>query len=158
MKKFNLRQQLALLAQGWPRPSGELVFFVEDDHVWLHKIKLPESARGTGTVRMAQFLALCDKAGLPVCLTADPIEEDDISLGASSNPTTFDLVKWYMRFGFSPLGPSEDGFLMERSPTSGNQNDIISSYMKNKRKDISYEEFERRWPEREYRSFKSPSP
>src|SRR5690606_16933185 len=126
MKKFDLRASLSRLACSWPKPHGELVYFIEPDHVWLHKIRLPASERGTGTQKMAQFLALTDKAGLPVCLTADPVEADDMPSG--SEPTTFDLVKWYSRFGFVSHGASEDGFLMERPPMGLSEQAIVDCY------------------------------
>ena len=151
MKKFDLRASLSFLARSWPKPHGELVYFIEPDHVWLHKIRLPASERGTGTQKMAQFLALTDKAGLPVCLTADPVEGDDMPSG--SEPTTFDLVKWYSRFGFVSHGPSEDGFLMERPPLGLSEREIVEYYQKNKQQDtLTPEEFEQRWSKRPYRT------
>lgn len=143
-KKFDLKSSLALLARQWPKPHGELVYFIEPDHVWLHKIRLPASERGVGTKKMAQFLALVDKANLPVCLTADPVEDDDMPSGAE--PTTFDLVKWYSRFGFVSHGPSEDGFLMERDPKNMTEEQIITSYKQAKEKEtLTREEFEKKW-------------
>ena len=153
MKKIDLQKELSLMARQWPRP-GELVFYVEPDHVWLHKIRLPVSHRGQGTRKMAEFLALVDRAGLPVCLTADPMPSDEDNM--LGHPQTFDLVKWYMRFGFVPHGPSEDGFLMERPACPGNKLDnILSSYEKSKKHDLTLSEFQSRWvPQHKvYRSF-----
>ena len=153
MKKFDLHKELTAMARAWPRPGGELVFFIEPDHVWLHKIRLPESYRGQGSAKMAEFLALTDRAGLPVCLTADPMPDDEWS---TRNPQTFELVRWYMRFGFVPHGPSEDGFLMERSPCPGSsQSSIIQQYLKSKKSDMSLDQFNARWNPQSftYRSF-----
>ena len=145
-KKFDLKGALTAMSRSWPRPNGELVFHVESDHVWLHKIRLPSSHRGQGTRLMADFLALTDKANLPVCLTADPIEEGLDPL--KHNPNTYDLVKWYCRFGFKALCPSEDGFLMERQPAGLSAAQILDSYQKNKEKnDLSEENFKNLFPQ-----------
>ena len=150
-KKFDLRSALSEMSRTWPKPKGELVFYVENDHVWLHKILLPPSHRGQGTALMAKLLSLTDKASLPVCLTADPIEEAGDPL--KQNPNTYDLVKWYRRFGFKPLAPSEDGFLMERPPMGMSLNEILSFYDKEKKlNDFSEDDFQKMFPKRTHRS------
>ena len=141
-----VKTDLAALARAWPQPGGDLVFFVEEDHVWLHKIRLPASARGQGTDRLAAVLSVIDRAGLSVCLTADPLRDDE-GVQDAAEPTTFDLVRWYMRFGFKPLGPSEDGFLMQRDP----QPPVASAELARRARaqkahDMSHDEFMKRWP------------
>lgn len=148
MKKNDIRSALKNLAQQWPK-EGELVYYVEDDHVWLHKIRLPSSERGTGTKKMARFLSIVEKFNMPVCLTADPVEED--GFGDGSDPDTFALVKWYMRFGFIPHGPSEDGFLMERPPQGLREDEILSLYQSNKKHSLTKDEYNLRWGERDFR-------
>lgn len=149
MKKFDLKRALTDLARSWPQ-GGDLVFYIEDDHIWLHKIRLPANQRGGGTDKLATFLSYTDKAGLPVCLTADPLADDDMPTGAE--PTTFDLVRWYQRFGFVALGPSEDGFLMQRDPARLTKDEILRSYQVNKQtNDLKEDDFRRRWPRRPYR-------
>ena len=145
-KRFDVQKELTTIARNWPKPNGEFVFFLERDHMWLHKIRLPDAERGQGTKKMAEILSITDRANLLVCLTADPIFRDDDEPPSTTNPDTFELVRWYMRFGFIPHGPTEDGFVMERPAKMGSTvNDILLQYAQNKRKDITLDEFNRRW-------------
>lgn len=131
------------MARAWPRP-GELVYYIEPDHIWLHKIRLPSSSRGQGTQRMCAFLHLCDQLGKPVTLTADPVNDDDdefdIDHASVDQPTTFDLVRWYKRLGFHPIGPSEDGFVMERPAQNPKPIEQMLKDYKSKSK-MSWDEF-----------------
>lgn len=138
----SLKIQLSNLAKKWPK-GGSLVYHIEDDHVWLHKIHLPKSHRGQGTKHLCEFLSLTDQAQLSVCLTADPMPQEggfDVS-----EPDTFHLVRWYNRFGFESFGPSEDGFLMQRKPGSpkSTPQTILQTYNQNKKSDLTLSAFER---------------
>ena len=134
-KHFDTQRSLSSISRSWPRP-GEFIFYMEEDYVWLHKIRLPQNQRnGEGTKRMAQILSITDKASLNVCLVADPIPLDE-HLSIISNPNTFHLVRWYMRFGFIPHGPTEDGFVMERPFHKGySSSDILKTYVINRQND-----------------------
>ena len=148
-----LQDKLSAQARTWPRP-GELVFHIEDDHVWLDKIRLPHTARGEGSRRMAEFLAAVDQAHIPVCLVADPLPDDDEPAQGIDEPQTFHLVRWYMRFGFVPLGPSEDGFLMERpAQTARPVHELLKDAQARKRNDITQAEFATRFPPSSRRSY-----
>lgn len=154
-KRQAVQTELKAIARNWPKPHGEFVFFMEDDHMWLHKIRLPSHARGEGTKRMAQILALTDKADLLVCLTADPIFREEHEEVSVTNPDMFELVRWYMRFGFVPHGPTEDGFIMERHPRPGSSVDSIQrEYTKNKSNDLTIEEYNKRWYTPSFAKFK----
>lgn len=142
-----VNNELKQIARNWPKPNGEFVYFLEDDHLWLHKIRLPENTRGgEGTKRLAKILSITDKANLLVCLTADPVFDDNGTV-STDNPDTFQLVRWYMRFGFIPHGPTEDGFSMERPSKSGSsEQSVLFEYNYNKRNnDLTMEQFRSRW-------------
>lgn len=145
-KRQQVQNELKQMARSWPKPNGELVFFMEEDHFWLHKIRLPDHARGEGTKRLAQILALTDKADMLVCLTADPIFREEGEEDVMTNPDTFELVRWYMRFGFIPHGPTEDGFVMERPAKQGSSvQSILADYAANRKKDLTVDEYNSRW-------------
>ena len=120
-----LREQWRKKAQGLPA-GGRLEFEAHPDHVWLHVVQLPPSARGgTGTRLMAQLLAVADQVGLPVSLTADPTDK------GVGDPGVYDLVRWYSRFGFTLYALDRDRVaLMERLPQSRNATPetVLKSY------------------------------
>lgn len=140
-----LKNQLSLIGKSWPKP-GEFIFYLEDDHVWLHKIRLPQSSRGQGTLRLAKVLSLCDKHHAPVSLHADPIPVDDYSQSLNQ-PGTFHLVKWYSRFDFTPHGPDESGFFMHRDPQGLSIEGVVNRYHENKKNDITIAQFMQKWGE-----------
>ena len=111
---------------------------IHDDHVWLERLLVPTRARGTGTAVMAKILAATDKAGLKVALLADPTDRLE-------DPTTFDLVRWYGRFGFAMLSATEDGVAMERQvrPRACPPEELERLARAAKANDISVEEFDR---------------
>lgn len=154
-KRQAVHNELKSLARNWPKPHGEFVFFMEEDHMWLHKIRLPASCRGEGSKRMAQILALTDKINLPVCLTADPIFREEHEEMSVTNPDMFELVRWYMRFGFVPHGPTEDGFIMERAPRpQSSVESVLREYATNRQNDLTIEEYNKRWFTPSFAKFK----
>lgn len=150
-----LKKQLSLIGKSWPKP-GEFIFYIEDDHVWIHKVRLPQGSRGSGTLRLSRILSICDKFNAPVCLHADPIPVDDYSKN-QNQPGTFHLVKWYSRFDFTPHGPDENGFFMHRSPQGLSMEKIIDRYHQNKKNDISIAQFIKKWGEPDQEEF-TPAP
>lgn len=119
----------------------------EMEHVWLHKIRLPHYARGEGTKRLAGILSIIDDYHMDVCLTADPIFQEEDEEPEFRNPKTYHLVKWYNRFGFIPYGPTEDGFSMARPAMKKQTVDqILKNYQEIKEHhDLNYDEFIRKW-------------
>ena len=90
-------------------PGSSFQYDIHDDHLWIEILLLPKHARGTGTAVMSKILAATDRAGLKVALLADPTDRP-------GDPTSFDLARWYGRFGFALLAATEDGVAMERQP------------------------------------------
>ncbi len=103
-KLLKLRQTLPM--------GSDLTWELYDDHIYLHLFRLPvEHRKGQGSKWLARFLDIADQGRLVVALTADPTDKPD-------DPALVDLVRWYRRFGFVPLGMDNDGVAMERQPQS----------------------------------------
>lgn len=90
-------------------PGGSFKYQVHDDHLWLEILLVPKHARGQGTALLSRILAAADQAGVRTALLADPTDQP-------GDPTAFEIVRWYGRFGFAMLAATEDGVAMERAP------------------------------------------
>lgn len=132
-----LNQSLRSIAQKLPSGSS-FSFTVNDDHLWLERFLIPKHARGQGTAWLSKILAVTDQAGLKVALLADPTDRP-------GDPSTFDLVRWYGRFGFTLLAVTEDGVAMERQPKprAVPAQELERLARAAKANDITHEEFEK---------------
>lgn len=118
------------------KPDGSLCRYdLNDTHVRLNQLRLPQHQRGKGTLFLARFLAICDAAGKEVRICADPTDEPD-------DPDTFALVRWYRRFGWKPQRADDNGVWMTRSPQTGTVDDILLTYQQNKSQDWGREAFD----------------
>ncbi len=136
-QRKELHDGLLKLAKSLPR-GGTLEFEVHEDYLWLEKIYLPTAARGQGTELLSKVLSLADQAGLPTSLLADPTDEPN-------DPETYDLARWYHRFGFQLLSVTEDGAAMERAVNSSRPTPLVIQQHARRAKanDLSWEEFHR---------------
>lgn len=129
-----LNESLRKIARSLPS-GGRLVYRLEPDYLWLEIFHLPVSARGTGTQWMSKILEAADVAQTVVNLCADPTDRP-------GDPSTYDLTRWYARFGFKPLAATEDGVLMERqSATPRPASEIEKAARAAKSADMSQEDF-----------------
>ena len=126
----NLRRRL---------PSGsEFTFEVFEDRVHLYILNIPFEARGIGTEFLASVLAETDRVGLPVTLEADPTDEPN-------DPDTFDLAKWYYRFGFRVSSVADTGVVSLRRdvrPRQPGAEAILADYLSGKNDDLSRSVFD----------------
>jgi len=117
-------------------PDGsEFEFTVEGEELHLKILRVSDQKQGYGTGFLAAVLAEADGAGARAILHADPTDE----LG---DPSTYNLIKWYTRFGFSISDVSPDGWVeMTRLPQPGSfKGDILLAYQEAKKRDITDEE------------------
>ena len=132
-----LTQQLRTIGQKLPSGSS-FSYQVNEDHLWLERFLIPKHARGQGTAWLSKVLAATDQAGLKTALLADPTDRP-------GDPSTFDLVRWYGRFGFTLLAVTEDGVAMERQPRPRAlaAQEIERQARAAKANDITHDEFEK---------------
>lgn len=110
-RKASASPEASLHALARALPAGsKFDFAIYDGELHLKSFKIPAAARGVGTAFLARVVAVADEFGLRSRLEADPTDEP-------GDPDTFDLVRWYSRFGF---GFSEiddnDWVVMRRAP------------------------------------------
>ena len=133
----SLDHQLRELKQRMPKGS-KLQWESYDDHVYLDLFFIPNAQRGQGSLWFARFLAEVDRHHLPIVLHADPTD-------LPNDPGTFDLVRWYHRFGFRCQHSNEDeGVAMERPATecAHSPEKILEKYRAQKqRADLTYGQF-----------------
>lgn len=118
-------------------PSGaELAYEVSGGELTLGVLYLPEGARGEGTRLMASILAHADAAGLRTTLLVDPTDEP-------GDPSSFELARWYARFGFEVVGVDEwMRPTMARGPRGLDFRGLLADYGTKRSEDLSREAFE----------------
>lgn len=125
-------------------PQGSVFDFdIDRNTVVLEKLVIPSPRKGTGTWFLALILAATDQAGMTCRLYADPTDEP-------GDPDTFDLVRWYCRFGFA-LDHVNDhdwvGMVRSPQPWCNGKDAILADYRHNKENlELTRKEFER-WRE-----------
>lgn len=92
-------------------PNGSVFEFEvrEDGGVHLQRLVIPRTDRGAGTEFLARVFAACDLHGASASLEADPTD-------LPGDPSTFELVRWYMRFGCVIDAVSDEAVAMTRPP------------------------------------------
>lgn len=132
-----LNTALRAVAHKMP-PGSSLDFQIYDDHLWLERLLVPKHARGQGSEILAKILAAADQAGLKTSLLADPTDR-------AGDPTSFELARWYGRFGFTLLAITEQGVAMERQPRARAvaPQQLVQAAKAAKAHDLTLEEFER---------------
>lgn len=129
-------RELSVLSASLPTGS---VFEYEDDGdgLKLEILSVPSNSRGAGTPFLAKLFALCDIHGVAVRFRADATD-------IPGDPSTFELVRWYARFGCEIDVVDEDGAAMSRSARdpSGGLEAILAAYKAATSGDLTLDEFE----------------
>lgn len=105
-------------------PAGaNFAFDASSDGLHLDALYLPPGRRGGGTAFLAAVLAEADRAGAATTLAADPTDEP-------GDPCTFELARWYARFGFSLDGVDDNDWVtMRREPRPfGGPGAVLAAY------------------------------
>lgn len=111
------------LLKALPRGS-EFAWRFESGGVRFETWTVPQARRGRGTELLARILAEADRSGLACSLDADPTLEP-------GDPSLFDLVRWYRRFGFEAVSlDSNEWVRMTRDPRPwrGGHGAVLSDY------------------------------
>lgn len=104
----------------------------------LEELSIPAGHRGIGTAFLARVVAAADRLGCPTTLHADPTDKP-------GDPCTFELVRWYARFGYVATGLStEDWVGMRREPREdrGGPEAILRDYARATEDDLTRESFD----------------
>lgn len=118
--------------------GSEFTFEVFEDRVHLCILNIPVESRGIGTEFLARALAETDRFELPVTLDVDPTDEPN-------DPDTFDLARWYYRFGFSVTSVADTGVVSLRRdarPWQPGTTAILADYLSGKNNDLSRTAFD----------------
>jgi hypothetical protein len=100
---------LSGIADALPRDCG-LAWETGPDGLLVGSLDIPLAFRGIGTGIMADLLSEADRHGIPVSLDACPT-------GNAGDPSLYQLVRWYRRFGFAVTGVTPQGWVsMHRVP------------------------------------------
>jgi hypothetical protein len=120
-------------------PPGSVFDFevVDEARVHLVRLVIPSAARGVGTEFLASVFAACDEHGVHASLQADPTD-------LPGDPSTFELVRWYMRFGCVIEAADDDGIRMTRAPRRSalGPQGIMRWYHQARALDMTVDEFE----------------
>lgn len=129
----------ALADLGRELPPGSVFDFemLADGSVHLQRLVIPASRRGGGTVFLAAVFSACDDFGVQARLEADPTD-------LPSDPSTLDLVRWYMRFGCVIESADDESIVMTRLPRDPVPGAavILQEYVEARRHDISAQELD----------------
>jgi len=133
----NLAEKLSTLASALPAGSVFEFEEAESDCVFLRRLFIPLAHRGIGTGFLASVLATCDTHSVSTHLQADPTD-------VPSDPSTFDLVRWYMRFGFEVENAADDAIRMTRQHRDASRGlqGIFDDYDEAKENDLTQAQFE----------------
>lgn len=118
-------------------PTGvEFVYDVRPDEFRLLVLGLISGMRGSGTRLLATALSLADRAGVRTTLLVDPTDDPE-------DPSTFDLVRWYSRFGFEMTELDDWGRpRMAREPEGRDMAGILAAYAERKADDLTWTDYE----------------
>lgn len=119
-------------------PSWSIFEFdsVDDGMVRLQRLVIWPSGRGIGTRFLAHVFAICDEFGITAVFEANSTDMPD-------DPATFELVRWYRRFGCMPIGPGLDGIEMRRDAMEPEGVDrILENYAAAKSNDLTSSEYD----------------
>lgn len=129
-------------------PGGSIFEFavMDESHVNLQRLVVWPRGRGIGTRFLAHVFAVCDEFRMTSVFEADSTDMPD-------DPATFELVRWYRRFGCAPIGPGLDGIEMRRDPIEPKGvHGILEGYAAAKVNDLTSSEYDaivngqyRRW-------------
>lgn len=118
-------------------PTGvQLVYEVRSDELALLVLGVPRGARGIGTRLLAAVASMADRAGVRTTLVVDPTDDPE-------DPSTFELVRWYARFGF--VGAALDDWgrpRMAREPEGLDMAGVLEAYARRKADDMTMVEYE----------------
>ncbi len=120
-------------------PNGSVFEFEvrEDGGVHLERLVILRRDRGAGTEFLARVFAACDLHGASASLEADPTD-------LPGDPSTFELVRWYMRFGCAIDAADDEAVSMTRQPCvpSLGPDGVLDRYEQAKASDLTLDEFE----------------
>lgn len=120
-------------------PNGSVFEFEVREHggVHLERLVIPHSDRGAGTEFLARVFAACDLHGASASLEADTTE-------LPGDPSTFELVRWHMRFGCAINAAADEALSMTRQPCvpPPGLDGILDRYEQAKASDLTLDEFE----------------
>lgn len=102
---------IALLRLRADLPRGaRLVWQHGEGDLYLELLRVPQMREGCGTKLLARFLAVADRHRVPTRLVVEASHRP-------GEPATYDLVRWYHRFGFVFSGVDDQGACqMRRAP------------------------------------------
>lgn len=110
----------------------------EDEVLHIDLLMVPGMRKGVGTEFVARVLALADRHGMTTTLHADATD-------VPGEPSTYDLVRWYSRFGFDWTGLNDDGWCAMRrepQPPAGGHPAVLARYGAAKSQgDMSHDQF-----------------
>lgn len=118
-------------------PAGSVFTYrVREDELELGVLAIPREDRGVGTTFLASVLASAARSGLGVRLAVDATDDVD-------DPSNFELIRWYARFGFVLDDVDGDGRPeMTLVPASGDVREILDAYARRKVADVTWDEVE----------------
>ncbi len=134
---MGLHSALSQLRETLPQGSVFEFDILDDGGVHLQRLVIPRTDRGTGTEFLARVFAACDLHGAVARLEADPTD-------LPGDPSTFELVRWYMRFGCVIETADDDTVWMRRAPRRSalGPQGIMRWYHQARASDMTLDEFE----------------